>query len=173
LSLLLIRLFLVLGIVLLLVYFLTIVIVPENSFFIQERLGRFSRTLMPGFYFQIPILDKIAFKFNRKEQVLEIKDLLCQTLDGIPVLIDSIFIFQIQDPIKAAYESENYVTGILLEIQSNILKEIQNHGSDEILARRYGMNQSIVKHTGEAAKNLGLKIVRFEIQQMKRDVKIT
>lgn len=172
-SLLLVRLLVVIGIFLLLLYFLTIVIVPENSFFIQERLGRFTKILTPGLHFQVPILDKVAFKFSRKEQTCLIKDLLCQTLDGIPILIDSIFIFQIQDPVKAAYESENFEDSILIELQSNIFKEIQNHYADEILARRYGMNQSIVKHTSEPAKNLGLKIIRFEIQQLRRDVKIT
>jgi len=35
------------------------------------------------------------------------------------------------------------------------------------------MNQSIVKHTSEPARKLGLKIIRFEIQQMRRDGKIT
>ena len=105
-SFLLIRLFLVVGIFFLLVYFLTIVIVPETSFYIQERLGRYSRTLMPGFYFQIPFLDRVAFKMSRQEQTLIIKDLRCQTMDGVSVLIDSIFIFQIQDPVKAAYEAD-------------------------------------------------------------------
>ena len=40
-------------------------------------------------------------------------------------------------------------------------------------ARRYGMNQSVVKHVGEQAKNWGIKIIRFEIQQMTRNAKIT
>ena len=168
-SFLLIRLFLVVGIFFLLVYFLTIVIVPETSFYIQERLGRYSRTLMPG----IPFLDRVAFKMSRQEQTLIIKDLRCQTMDGVSVLIDSIFIFQIQDPVKAAYEAVDYVDVILYELHSHILAEIQNHQSDEILARRFGMNQSIVKHTSEPARKLGLKIIRFEIQQMRRDGKIT
>ena len=172
-SFLLIRLFLVVGIFFLLVYFLTIVIVPETSFYIQERLGRYSRTLMPGFYFQIPFLDRVAFKMTRQEQTLIIKDLRCQTMDGVFVLIDSIFIFQIQDPVKAAYEAVDYVDVILYELHSHILAEIQNHQSDEILARRFGMNQSIVKHTSEPARKLGLKIIRFEIQQMRRYGKIT
>ena len=74
---------------------------------------------------------------------------------------------------KAAYEAVDYVDVILYELHSHILAEIQNHQSDEILARRFGMNQSIVKHTSEPARKLGLKIIRFEIQQMRRDGKIT
>jgi hypothetical protein len=71
---------------------------------------------MPGFYFQIPFLDRVAFKMSRQEQTLIIKDLRCQTMDGVSVLIDSIFIFQIQDPVKAAYEAVDYVDVILIRI---------------------------------------------------------
>ena len=35
------------------------------------------------------------------------------------------------------------------------------------------MNQSVVKHIGERAKNWGIKIIRFEIQEIKRETKIT
>ena len=167
------RFFLILGIVSFFIYYFTIVVVPENSIFIQERLGRYHRTLSAGFHFQFPFVDKIAYKPSGKEQTLIIKSLKCETADGLEFSIDSVFVFQIQDPIKAVYETENYGLSILQEIQRHIIAEIHNHHSDEIFARRYGMNQSVVKHVGEQAKNWGIKIIRFEIQQMTRNAKIT
>lgn len=167
------RLFLVLAIFFFLVYFLTVVIVPENYFFLQERLGRFYRTLPPGIYFQIPVLDKVAYKLSKKEQSLFIRSLKCETADATEFLIDSILVFQIQDPVKAAYETENYTESILQEVKSHVIAEIHNHHSDELFARRYGMNQSVVKHLAEQGKSWGIKIIRFEIQQMLRDTKIT
>jgi len=167
------RLFLVLAIFFFLVYFLIVVIVPENHTFIQERLGRYYRTLSPGIYFKIPIVDRISYKLSKKEQSLSIKNLKCESSDGVEFLIDSIFVFQVQDPFKAVYETEDYTESILLEVKSHVITEIHNHYSDEIFARRYGMNQSVVKHIGERAKNWGMKIIRFEIQEIKRETKIT
>ena len=168
----LIRFFLVLGTLFLFIFYFIVVIVPENSIYLQERLGRYRQTLPAGFYFQLPFIDTITYKFNKKEQTILIKNFKCETAEGVEFLIDSIFIFQIQDPVRAAYQTENYELSIVQEIQSHILTEIHNHHSDEIFARRYGMNQSVVKHIGEQAKNWGIKTIRFEIQQMIRNAKI-
>ncbi|HMV45324.1 MAG TPA: SPFH domain-containing protein [Leptospiraceae bacterium] len=167
------RLLVVLAILFILAYFLMVVIVPENSVFIQERLGRYTRTLNPGVYFQVPIIEKIAFRFTQKEQIRIIKELVCTAANGSKVYIDAIFIFQIEDPVKAAYTTENYIESVLIETENSIITEIQNYLPEEIIPKKYGINQSIVKNTGEICKNFGLKIIRFEIQQMKRDAKIT
>lgn len=169
---LLIRLVLLVGIIFSLVYFLMIVVVPENYIFISERLGHYHKTLYSGLHLQVPFLDKVVYRVSNKEQTLLIKNLRCVTSDGHEFVIDAIFIFQIKDPVKATYETENYEIAILHEVQSHTFTEIQNHFADEIFARRYGMNQSIVKHIGEIAKNWGIKIIRFEIQQMCRVAKI-
>lgn len=167
------RLFLVFGILFFLIYFLIVVVVPENYVFLEERLGKYHRTLLAGLHFQIPIIDSIRYKFSQKEQSIFLRNLKCETADGVEVWIDSIYIYQIQDPVKAAYQAEDYAQSILEEIKSNLMAEIHNHYAEELFARRYGMNQSIVKHLAEHAKSLGLKTIRFEIQQMQRETKIT
>ena len=37
-------------------------VVPQRSAFVVERLGKYYRTLQPGLYFLIPIVDKPAYK---------------------------------------------------------------------------------------------------------------
>lgn len=149
-----------------------IVIVPENSIYIQERLGQYSRTFKAGVYFQLPIIERIAYRFSQNEQIEIFKDIICSTKDNEKVMIDAIFIYQIKDAFKAAYGTDSFLKSIRIEIESYLLAEIQNYYADEIISKRYGINQIIVKNLSMSCENFGLKIVRFEIQQMKRDVKI-
>ena len=47
-------------------------IVPQKSSFIVERLGKYHRTLNAGFHILIPFVDRAAYKFGLKEQVVDI-----------------------------------------------------------------------------------------------------
>ena len=54
-------------------------IVPMREACIKERLGSFSGTLLPGFHFLIPFVDRIAYRHEMREQVMDVPD---ETLDN-------------------------------------------------------------------------------------------
>ena len=58
------------------------VIVPQKSAFIIERLGKFDRTLEAGFHILIPFVDRAAYVFSLKEQVVDIPAQICITKDN-------------------------------------------------------------------------------------------
>lgn len=45
----------------------TVRIVPEQQAFIVERLGKYDRTLGPGFHLLIPFIERVAYKQSLKE----------------------------------------------------------------------------------------------------------
>ena len=51
---------------------LTIRIVPQQSVFVVERLGKYNRTLEAGMHVMVPFVDRVAYKTDLKEMVLDI-----------------------------------------------------------------------------------------------------
>lgn len=86
-------------------------IVPEQSKFIVERLGKYHKTLIPGFHILIPILDNIQYKVSLKEQAIHVDNQRAITKDNVALTIDGVVFFRIEDEQKASYNVANYLEG--------------------------------------------------------------
>ncbi|MGS0725377.1 SPFH domain-containing protein, partial [Shewanella sp. 0m-11] len=49
-----------------------LLIVPMREVNVIERLGKFRTVLQPGFHFLIPFFDRVAYKHEIREQVLDV-----------------------------------------------------------------------------------------------------
>lgn len=88
-------------------------IVPEKSKFIVERLGKYHKTLEPGFHFMIPVLDVIHYKVSLKEQAIHVASQRAITKDNVALTIDGVVFFRIEDEQKASYNVANFNEGSL------------------------------------------------------------
>src|SRR5690606_42125009 len=52
----------------------TAVVVPQQSGYIVEMLGKYSRTLQAGFHILIPFIERVAYKHSLKEQAIDIPE---------------------------------------------------------------------------------------------------
>ena len=50
----------------------TVKIVPQGYNWTIENFGRYTRTLTPGLHILIPVMERVGYKMNMKEQVMEI-----------------------------------------------------------------------------------------------------
>ena len=50
----------------------TMVIIPMREAGILERLGKFKKRLDPGFHVLVPFIDRVAYRHEMREQVLDI-----------------------------------------------------------------------------------------------------
>jgi regulator of protease activity HflC (stomatin/prohibitin superfamily) len=60
-------------------------VVPQQSAWIVERLGRYHGTLGAGLNIIAPFVDRIAYKHNLREFPLEVKPQVCITKDNTQV----------------------------------------------------------------------------------------
>ena len=69
-------LFAVLAVVVLVVFVIarTAVIVPQQSAYVIERLGKYSKTLRAGFHILVPFMERVAYKHSLKEQALDVPE---------------------------------------------------------------------------------------------------
>jgi len=87
-------------------------IVPQQSAWVVERLGRFHGTLEPGLNLIIPFLDRVAYQHSLKEVPLDVPEQVCITKDNTQLAVDGILYYQVTDPRLASYGSANYIAAI-------------------------------------------------------------
>ena len=60
-----------------------IVVCPQGEKMIVERLGKMHSIQEPGFFFAIPLIDRIAYRIDMRERTLEIAPQAAITKDNV------------------------------------------------------------------------------------------
>jgi regulator of protease activity HflC (stomatin/prohibitin superfamily) len=141
-------------------------IVPQQSAWVVERLGRFQRTLEPGLNIIIPFLDRVAYVHSLKEVPLDVPEQICITKDNTQLGVDGILYYQVTDPRLASYGSSNYIAAISQLAQTTLRSEIGKMELDKTFESRDEINRQIVASLDEAGRNWGIKVLRYEIKSL-------
>jgi regulator of protease activity HflC (stomatin/prohibitin superfamily) len=144
----------------------TATVVPQQSAFVVETLGRYSRSLHAGFHILVPFVDRIAYKHTLKEQALDIAEQVCITKDNVQVAVDGILYLQILDPKLASYGIANYVFAISQLAQTTLRSEIGKIDLDRTFEERATINAAVVSELDKATAPWGVKVLRYEIRNI-------
>jgi regulator of protease activity HflC (stomatin/prohibitin superfamily) len=141
-------------------------IVPQQSAWVVERLGRYHGTLEPGLNLIIPFLDRVSYVHSLKEVPLDVPEQICITKDNTQLTVDGILYYQVTDPRLASYGSSNYVAAISQLAQTTLRSEIGKMELDKTFESRDEINRQIVASLDEAGRNWGIKVLRYEIKSL-------
>jgi regulator of protease activity HflC (stomatin/prohibitin superfamily) len=141
-------------------------IVPQQSAFVVERLGRFNGVLTPGLNVIIPFVDKIAYRHTLKEIALDIPEQVCITKDNVQVGVDGVVFLQVVDPKLASYGISNYHFAVSQLAQTTMRSEIGKIVLDKCFEERSNINATVVAAIDEAASGWGVKVLRYEIKNI-------
>jgi regulator of protease activity HflC (stomatin/prohibitin superfamily) len=141
-------------------------IVPQQSAWVVERLGRFQGTLEPGLNLIIPFLDRVSYVHSLKEVPLDVPEQICITKDNTQLTVDGILYYQVTDARLASYGSSNYVAAISQLAQTTLRSEIGKMELDKTFESRDDINRQIVHALDEAGRNWGIKVLRYEIKSL-------
>jgi regulator of protease activity HflC (stomatin/prohibitin superfamily) len=141
-------------------------IVPQQSAWVIERLGKFHGTLEPGLNLIIPFLDRVAYVHSLKEVPLDVPEQVCITKDNTQLGVDGILYYQVTDPRLASYGSSNYIAAISQLAQTTLRSEIGKMELDKTFESRDEINRQIVASLDEAGRNWGIKVLRYEIKSL-------
>ncbi|MCB1173265.1 MAG: paraslipin [Leptospiraceae bacterium] len=149
-------------------------IVPAQTEYIIERLGRYSRTWGAGFHMLIPFIDRVAYQLTLKEEAIDVPTQICITNDNVQVQVDGIIYMKVKDAFKAAYNVNNYHQAVIQLAQTTMRASFGHMDLDKTFEEREAMNAQIVKIVAQAADYWGVDIKRYEIQNISpsRDVLI-
>ncbi|MGO3859679.1 SPFH domain-containing protein [Neisseriaceae bacterium CLB008] len=145
---------------------LSITVVPQQTAFVVERLGRYKSTLKPGLNILIPFVDKLAYKHSLKEIPLDVPSQVCITRDNTQLTVDGILYFQVTDPTLASYGTSNYILAITQLAQTTLRSVIGRMELDKTFEERDDINKTVVAALDEAAVSWGVKVLRYEIKDL-------
>jgi regulator of protease activity HflC (stomatin/prohibitin superfamily) len=144
----------------------TVVIVPMREEYIIERLGKYLSTLKPGLYFLIPFFDRIAYRHEIREQVIDIPSQSCISKDNMQIEVDGLVYLKVNDAKRASYGIEDYRVAAINLAQTTMRSEVGKLTLSQTFSERETLNETIVKEIDRASDAWGVKVLRYEIMNI-------
>jgi len=144
----------------------TATVVPQQSAFVVERLGRFHASLEAGFHVLLPFMDAIRYRHTLKEQSFEIPEQICITKDNVQVAVDGVLYLKVLDPQRASYGIADYHFAITQLAQTTLRSEIGKIELDRTFEERAHINAATVTELDKATVPWGVKVLRYEIKNI-------
>ena len=144
----------------------TAVVVPQQSAFVVENLGKYSRTLQAGFHILIPFIERPAYKHTLKEQAVDVPEQVCITRDNVQVGVDAVLYLQVLDAHRASYGIGDYLFAISQLAQTTLRSEVGKIDLDRTFVERANINASLVSELDKASNPWGVKVLRYEIRNI-------
>src|SRR6204780_1957737 len=144
----------------------TATVVPQQSAYVIESLGKYSRTLQAGFHILIPFVERVAYRHSLKEQALDVAEQICITRDNVQVGVDAVLYMQVLDPNLASYGITNYNFAIAQLAQTTLRSEIGKIELDRTFEARGIINANVVAELDKASVAWGVKVMRYEIKNI-------
>ncbi|MAR57113.1 MAG: paraslipin [Rickettsiales bacterium] len=158
--------FAIVGFVIFLVIWKGVKIVPQQSAWIIEKLGRFDRKLEPGLNILIPFIEKVAYRHSLKEFAYDVQEQTAITRDNVSLVMDGLIYVRIVDPVEASYGVSDPVFAVTQLAQTTMRSEIGKLSLDECFEERERLNANIVNAINEASQTWGIQCMRYEIKNI-------
>lgn len=143
-----------------------IVIVPQESAYITEFLGKYRHTWNAGLHLKIPFFERVIRKMSLKEQVLDFPPQPVITKDNVTMNIDSVVFAKIFDPRLYTYGVENPIAGLQNLSATTLRNIIGSMELDQTLTSRDEINSKMEAILDEATDKWGIKVTRVEVKNI-------
>jgi regulator of protease activity HflC (stomatin/prohibitin superfamily) len=154
------------ALVVLFVVWRTAIVVPQQSAFVVERLGRYAGTLDAGFHILVPFVDVVRYKHSLKEAALDIPAQICITRDNVQVQVDGVLYLKVMNAERTSYGISDYVFAISQLAQTTLRSEVGKIDLDRTFEERTNINTAVVAELDKATEPWGVKVLRYEIKNI-------
>ncbi|GEM_PF-57239 len=140
--------------------------VPQGKAYIVEHWGRYKETLGPGLHFLTPIVERIAFKQDLREQTINVPPQECFTADNVKILVDGVMYITVTDPQAASYGVTDYNFAAVQLAQTATRSVIGTIELDRTFEERETISSRVVSDVNDAGRGWGIRIHRYEIKNI-------
>ena len=141
-------------------------IVPTQSAYVVERLGKYQKTLQAGFHALLPFLDRVVEKLDLREETIDVPPQECFTKDEVKVEVDGVMYISVLDPVKATYGVTDYRFAAMQLAQTTTREVIGKIDLDRTFEERELISARVVNVLEEAGRSWGIRIHRYEIKNI-------
>ena len=143
-----------------------IIIVPQASAYVIERLGAYQQTWGTGLHFKIPLIDRVANKVTMKERIADFKPQPVITRDNVTMQIDTVVYFFVSDPKLYTYGVVQPMAAIENLTATTLRNLIGEMELDQTLTSRDIINSKMRAILDEATDPWGIKVNRVELKNI-------
>jgi regulator of protease activity HflC (stomatin/prohibitin superfamily) len=130
------------------------------------RFGRVqSRVRQPGLTALVPFIDRLQ-KVNMQIITLPVPAQDGITRDNVTVRVDAVIYFNVEDPVRAAVDVQDYMSAIAQVAQTSLRSIIGKSNLDDLLSNRERLNQGLELLIDSPALGWGIHIDRVEIKDV-------
>jgi regulator of protease activity HflC (stomatin/prohibitin superfamily) len=129
------------------------------------RLGKFSEIRGPGLFFIIPIVDQARF-IDIRVLTLDIPVQQVITKDNVPVRINGVLFFQVDEPADAIIKVQDYRYAISQYAQTSLRDVIGQMTLDQLLVEREQIGDAIKANVVKDTEEWGLEVKGIRIQDI-------
>ena len=140
--------------------------VPQQSIYVVERFGRYTRMLDPGLHFAWPWPINNMKAVPLRERPYEVQRAPAITKDNVDLTLDAVVYLRIVDPYKACYAVDDPITAMLILAQTTVRSRIGEMTLDQTFKNREELNAHVVQVLANAGEQWGIVCTRYEVKDI-------
>ena len=141
-------------------------IVPQESEYVVERLGKYHTTWSAGMHLKMPVIDQVRRRVLLKEQVADFAPQPVITKDNVTMQIDSVVYFKVMESKLYTYGVENPIMAMENLTATTLRNIIGDLTLDETLTSRDRINSQMLAIIDEATDAWGIRVNRVELKNI-------
>jgi regulator of protease activity HflC (stomatin/prohibitin superfamily) len=130
------------------------------------RLGSYRGLRGPGYFFMLPILERVAYTIDQRIRTTAFGAESCLTRDTVPVNVDAIAFWIVRDAERAALEVQDYNEAVILAAQTALRDAIGKHDLAELIQSRVELGNGLRVALEEKMVNWGIHVQSVEIRDV-------
>ncbi len=128
-------------------------------------MGKFSRLWQPGWHIIIPVFQRLR-KVDVRVKAVDVPDQEAITKDNIPIKINAVIYFRVNDAGKAVIEVENFFYAVSQLAQTTMRNAVGEVTLDELLSNKKQVSEGIKLVVDKVSDAWGLDVQSVELKDI-------
>jgi len=134
--------------------------------FVILRAGNFSGVRGPGLFMIVPILDQVVQVIDQRIQTTAFNAEQALTRDTVPVNVDAIIFWRVQDAESAALKITDYRQAIDRVAQTSLRETIGASMLTQLLSERKAADEQLKAEIARKTETWGVEVISVEIRDV-------
>lgn len=140
-------------------------IIKEYEKGVILRLGRLVASRGPGIIYVIPFIEEME-RISKRIITLDVPAQEVMTLDNVPVEVNAVVYFRVENPEDAVIQINNYYMATSQIAQTTLRSVLGQAELDELLAEREKINMELQDIIDEQTDPWGVKVTAVEVKNV-------
>ncbi len=129
------------------------------------RFGKYHRKATAGVFWNIPILEDVNW-IDTRIMTMDVNPQKVMTKDTVPVNIDAVIYYQVNDSKKAIIEVEDFESASSKFAQTSLRDHVGRNNLSFVLSQKEQLGQEIQETLDEETDDWGVRITNVEIRDV-------